>query len=352
MAYATMEVLAGRVREDLERVFGGRPAVLADGLQQLLELLVTAQVPQALEDLIESGEVRGLQTHVRALAKHLRTDSRLPEALCARYRYKTSQAAARKRNRVSARTWDYLHRLAKELDWDLALHLPLIPYEDHAWHDELEEGFVDVEVVLDSQALEGMLIYALEGYLSPRRPRRKGYEVYGISLGMTRDVYRQKRRDGISVTRYVSVMRSHPQLSAEGRKTFVELNERSLNALLSASVAFYPQYQAVGDFHSHLYDDLGDLIQTRGWEYSESDDEANANLAQILAGLGHRISVAFVIGIARSAQKIARSHFRGLRNTLQMSLGNCRVILGAYRSLGSGHLTKSNIRLRLSGVAD
>ena len=47
---------------------------------------------------------------------------------------------------------------------------------------------------------------------------------------------------------------------------------------------------------------------------------------------------------------MARSHFRGLRNTPQMTLGNCRVILGAYRNLGTGRLTNSNIGLRLSGT--
>jgi hypothetical protein len=350
MAYATLEVLAGRVRQDLERLFQGRRAALAEGLRDLLRLLLTAEAPPPLEALAESGEVRGLQTHLRVLASHLQTESRLPEALCARYRYNMSELKARSRYGVAPRTWDYVHRLAKELGWDLHVHVPLIQYADYAWHDELEEKLVDVEVVLDGQALEGMLLYALEGYLSPRRPRRKGYEVYGISLGMVRDVHRRRRGGAIAVTRYVSVMRSHPQLSAEVGTRFAELNPRSLDALLRATAAFYPQYQAVGDFHSHLYDDLNVLIQTRGWEYSESDEDGNITLAQLLADLGHRISVAFVIGIARSVRRVARGHFRGRRNTMQMSLANCRVIVGAYRSLGSGRLTQSNISLRLSGV--
>lgn len=349
MALATLERLAGRVREDLEKLSPPRRAAPNEHLRGLLGLLVTADVPEPLAALAESGEVRGLATHVKALARHLQDESLLPEALCARYRYGVSPSQVRQRYRAGRRAWDYVHRLAKELAWDPDLHIPQIAYEKHRWHDRLEEEFVRVEVVLDSQALEGMLICALEGYLSPRKPRRKGYEVYGINLGMTRDVHTRRRRNGISITRYVSVMRSHPQLSAEGHTTFVESNPRSLDAILKATAAFYPQYQAVGDFHSHPYDDLPTLLARRGWEYSDSDEQANVNLVEAMAELGHHVLVGFVIAIARCGQNVPRSHFRHLPNTIQMSLGHCRVILGAYRSLGSGRLTKSNIVLRLSG---
>jgi len=351
MAYATLEVLAGRVRQVLERSLEGRPALLARHLRQLLRLLVTAECAGPLHALAESGEARGLQTHLNRLIRYVQTESRLPEAMCVRYLYKASESVAVRHHGIGRREWQYVHRLARELDWDPLLHVPLIPYEQYLWHDELEEELIDVEVILDGQALEGMLLCALEGYLSPKRPRRKGYEVCGICLGMTRDVPRRRRRNGVTVTRYVSVMRSHPQLSADGCSSFVELNERSLGALLDASGALYPQYQAVGDFHSHLYGDLKQMVQAGGWQFSGADDEANVRLARQLAESGHRICVAFVIGVARSGQRVARSHFRGLKNTMQMSLGSCRAVLGAYRSLGSGRLTTTNIRLRLSGVA-
>jgi hypothetical protein len=349
MAYATLEVLAGRVRQDLEAFYRGRRVPLAAGLRDLLRLLLTAQAAEPLAELAASGEVRGLRTHLEALTRHLQAESQLPEAVCARYKYRTSEAAAIHRYGVSRRTWEHVHALARELDWDLELQVPRIVYEGLDWHDELEQRFVDVEVVLDARALEGMLIYALEGYLSPRKARRKGYEVYGVSLGMTRDVHGRKRRDGLRVTRYVSVLRSHPQLSAEGHATFVEPNPRSLHAILAATAAFYPEYQAVGDFHSHPYDELSLLEEKKGWRYSSTDEQANIDLAQALAELGHRIQVAFIIAIARCSASVPRRHYKGRKNTIQMSLGSCRVILTAYRSLGSGRLTDSNIRLRLSG---
>ena len=50
-------------------------------------------------------------------------------------------------------------------------------YEKYPWHDALEEQFIELEALLDMNALEGMLISALEAYLAPKRTRRKGYEI-------------------------------------------------------------------------------------------------------------------------------------------------------------------------------
>jgi len=351
MAYTMLEIRADAVRADLERRFEGRPAQFAEQLRQLLRLLLTAEVPEPLAELAASGEVRGLTTHVHALRRHLQEACGLPEALCARYRYKASAAEARRRYKVRRRTWRYFHDLARELDWDPMMHVPRVPYGRYGWHDALEERYVELEVVLDPSALEAMLIPTLEAYLSPRPSRRKGYEVYGINLGMSREQQRRRRSDGLRITRYVSVMRSQPQLSAASDYGFVEPNPRSLDAILRATRALYPQYQALGDFHSHPYDDFAGLDEKRGWEYTPSDERSNVELTQVMADMGERILVSFVLAVAQSSQNVPRTHYRGLKNTFQISLGNCRVILAAYRSLGTGRLTQRNICLRLAGTA-
>jgi len=351
MAYATLEILADRVRQDLEGHYDGRPAQLAGALGHVLRLLLTAEIPPQLSRLARPRRIRGLRTHLRELARYLQEESRLPEALCARYKYRVGESKVLARYRIGRRAWNYFHDLAAELDWKADLHIPLLRYEGFSWHDELEERFVNLEVVLDSAALEAMLICALEAYLSPRRPRRKGYEVYGINLGMVREVHRRRAHDGVRITRYVSVMRAQPQLSAEAEYGGVTPNPRSLDAILGATTALYPQYQGVGDFHSHPYDNLSVLERKKGWEYTRGDEASNIEIVRAMSEREHRICVSFIVAIARSKQKVAQSHFRGLKNTIQMSLGTCRVILAAYRSLESGRLTKSNIRLRLSGIA-
>ena len=350
MALTQLEKLISQVRSDLEGYFQGRRSHLRVGLRWLLELVVMARTPEGLENIIESGEVRGLRTHTRTLERYLQEKSTIPEALCARYHYKLSEPRSRSQYKVSSGAWAFIHRLAKEIGWELALNIPLIPYETLPWHDSLEERFVDLKVVLDSLALEGMLISAMEGYLSPRSRRRKGYEVYGINLGMMRDVPHKRQRTGTRKTRYISVMRSQPQLSAEGQYEFVEPNPRSLDAILTVTQALYPQYQAVGHFHSHPYDDLAEMERKEGWRFSSSDEEINQDFAQVMNEMHQRIAATFIVGICRSGQSITRSHFHGRLNTIQMSINGCRVIVAAYRSLGSGRLTESNIRLALSGM--
>ena len=128
-------------------------------------------------------------------------------------------------------------------------------------------------------------------------------------------------------------------------------NTRSLQAILDATGAMYPQHQAVGDFHSHLYEDLCELDERKGWEFRNGDESSNIELAKAMTERGHGMLVSFILAIARSGRKVPRSHFRGLKNTLQLSLGACRIIVAAYRSLESGRLTRTNIRLSLSGIA-
>lgn len=354
MAYARLERLSSRVAGDLERHFEGRPARLREALGWLLRLMVTSEVPDELRRLAKGGRskrsrIRGLRTHLKELEAHLGGHARLPECLCARYKYRLSEARARKLYRVADRDWSFVHALARRVGWSLDLQVPFINYEEYGWHDPLEESFVNVEVALDPEALDGMLVCILEAYLSPKPSRRKGYEVYGVNLGMIRENLERRRGRGVVITRHVSVMRSQPQLSADGDTGGVEPNQRSLEAILEATATLFPQYQAVGDFHSHPYDDLARLEAKRGWEYSADDEAVNIDVSRTMAELGHPPEVAFVVAIAHSAKRVRRGRYRGLDNTLQLSVGDCRVVIAAYRSLESGCYSARNICLQLPG---
>ncbi len=351
MAYAVLEKLAGRAHDDLDRYFEGRPAKLAQSLKDLLLMLATTEVPPDLQQLADSGELHGLPTHLRELQQYLQNDSQLPEAICARYKYKVSETQAIRKYGVSRRAWDYFHNMARQLNWNPDLQVPLIAYEKLQWHDVMEEKFVDMEVLLDVRSLEGMLVSVLEGYLSPRQSCRKGYEVYGINLGMIRDMHHRRFHDGYCITRYVSVMHSLPQLSADAGYNGVAPNEKSFDAILQATSMLYPHCQVVGDFHSHPYDNLSLLEKRGGWTCTDSDERSNIDVAQIMSRHGHRIQLALIIAIARCRKKAPRSHYKGLKNTVQVSIGNCRAIIAAYRSLESGRLTETNTRLRIAGMA-
>lgn len=350
MACSTLEKYLRPVRDDLDLHFQARRKRRAVHLRHLLELLLRAEPPAALQRLAEGGEVRGLSTHLSRLLGHLQNTSRLPEALCARYRYGLSEAQARQAYPLPDRDWQLAHDLAAEVAWDLPAQAGTIDYERLVWHDALEESLVAVEVVLDSRALEQMLVSCLEGYLSPRLPRRKGYEVYGLCLGMVRQTPPRRTRTQPRITRYLSVLQAHPQLSAQSGYHSVEPNDASFRAILQATRAMYPQYLAIGDFHSHPYDDRTSLEARKGWRFTDADEQSNIQLVESLAQHAQRFHVSFVVALARCAGVLPRGHFRRQCHTLQLSIGGCRVVLGAFRSLGSGRLTERNLRLRLAGV--
>lgn len=321
-------------------------------MHELLELLATGRIAEGLSSLAAEGTVRGLKTRLRRLRRFLLNDSPLPEAICVRYRYGLGESQTMARYRMRRSPWEYFHALARQADWDPQLQVPRISYEKLGWHDALEEEFVSVEVTLDTRALESMLLCALEAYLVPRQGRRRGYEVYGVLLGMTRDALRRRPGGGTHVTRYVHVMHAQPQLSAHSESGYVLPNPASLDAILDATRALYPQYQAVGDFHSHPYPDYATLVRRKGWEYSGGDEASNVELAAGMAQRDQHLMVMFIVSIARGGGRSVRGHYRKLRNTFQIALGDCRAIVAAYRSLESGRLTRSNTSLRLAGIAN
>jgi hypothetical protein len=118
---------------------------------------------------------------------------------------------------------------------------------------------------------------------------------------------------------------------------------------VAAGRVFYPHHQAVGDFHSHPFDDLTALRENRGWTYTREDEQANMEFSAAMAELGHRIEVALVVCIARGGKTPAGRHFRGEKNTYQLAVDQCRVVVVAYRSLGSGRLSRANTRLCIAG---
>lgn len=350
MALTKTERLTREIRNDLERHFAGRPARLRDALKSLLRLLLTAETPEPLDDL--RSEIRGLQAHLKALLRHLRNETKLPQAVVARYEYKRSETQVKRRYHIKETEWRFVHDFAAEVGWPLDILVPLIDFEVFTWHDDLEREFVHAEVMLSEEALNDMLVCALEGYLSPRTSKRKGYEVYGVNLGMTRETFEQKKGRGLRVTRYVAVMRSQPQMSAEGFYDGVVPNDRSLAAVLSATTSLFPQYEAVADFHSHCYDDINELESRGGWRYSDGDERSNIVTFQETGDVLFRPSVTFIVGVAKSARRTPAGRFHGLKNVMQLSVGSCRFTVGAFRILGSGRYTKQNIRLSVAGMVE
>jgi hypothetical protein len=341
--------LCRRVVADLEAHYDGKPRKLYDALYDLLSLVLTSELPDRLELLVDEKEVRGLKTHITALQTLLRRRSYIPEAFCARYEYNQSERKVKNDWGITETEWDFVHGLARDVIpvEDLYRRLDLSQYD---WHDRLEEGIVFVDVAFDERSLEDLLLPVMEAYLSPKEGKRKGYEVYGICLGMRNERPEKKRGKGVTITQHVRIMRCQPQLSAEGTTYSVHWRMKSINALIEASRTLFPWFDLVGEFHSHPYESLSRLVEKRGWELSEQDVYDLTAWYRHMRTLQQRPVVALVAGIAKSDRVVERTHFKDIENTLELSAGGCRFIIKAYRILGSGKVSEMNIRLRAMGM--
>ncbi|MFC2091356.1 hypothetical protein ACFLTD_01145 [Elusimicrobiota bacterium] len=350
MAFSTVEKYCIPIEELIGHHFKQSSKNLKSSREALLLLLLTAQIPSYFQYLLKEGNVRGLKTRISRLYTYLRKFSNVPEAFCARYKYRMSSHRVRRRYNISGRTWNYIHELAADMDFNLQYRLPLMDFKKFNWYEELEEDLIFTDIVLDARALNDMLVATYEGYLAPRKKRRKGCEVYGLNMGMIRNTEVMAKRKGITIQRYVSVLRSAPQISANAARWWVEPNDQAIEAVIRANMTLYPQDQILGDFHSHAYDTWKDLLFNEGWNYSKSDQRYNYAYSAMFAQSGNPISLAFIVAIAKSKRKIKRRHFRGKKNMIQLRVGKCSVIVAAYRSLERGRYSKKRIRLRLPGM--
>lgn len=299
-----------------------------------------------------------LTENLRKLRKHL-DKYPIAQAICARYQFKQAKANILKKWGISPTDWNYVHKLAKEIglkDFESFIVGDPFPFNTLPWFDRFEEDRMCLEVIFDPRALEDMLICTQEAYFSRGRRKRKAYEVYGINLGMRRDLRYQSRSEGDITIRYIHVMRSQPQLSAVAKPSTVIPNPYALEALSNFVDTEWPQYEIIGDFHSHPWQDWSELEKQKGWQFSGQDEVSISSWVGDLRrrDSSHKPSVSFVIAVAKGGPYKGRSfRYNDLTNTLQFTVGlfdkSCRIVIAGYRILGSGRCTDKNIRLLLPG---
>ncbi|HUT55542.1 MAG TPA: hypothetical protein VM658_19280 [bacterium] len=348
--------LATRIEELLNERLGGDEDRHASFLGALCHLIVTAGADDESGAFLMRSRIPGLIKLLDDLMAALVAESNVHKALCARYLYRQSEAKARRRWKVRDSEWNYIHKLARRCscDFDLIYGIFEELFLDADWHDELEEQFTQREVILETKAIEDLLIPVMEGYLRTRKVggKYKAYEVYGICLGM-RSVREAGKGRGPRSNSLVNIMRCQPQLSAHSKSTWVIRSERSIKALMQATQSLFPAYELIGEFHSHAYDTLSDLETNRGWEFSEGDEGDLVYWARDMKDkLGQKPAVSLVAAIASCERNAERRHHNGIKSTLELSAGGCRIIINAYRVLGSGRPSNQNVILKAPGMIE
>jgi hypothetical protein len=242
---------------------------------------------------------------------------------------------------------------------DLARVVGVLPGNATAGIDRMNLGPVsevlaareEVIVHLGRRALEDMLLSTLEGYLVPRTRRTNFTEVYGLCLGMVRNVPIHRQGGGKHWVRHVQVDRVIVQLRARATGDSVWPNPKSLETELMAAKILFPHLEIIGDFHSHPYKKAAIVHKWRGWEPSKADYEYNKGWVTRLRQERHDPKVAFIVAIGQKQKAFTQKTVRPtLPHVGFMQIDRSLVAIGVYRILADSRYDSSRIKLRLPTI--
>lgn len=234
-----------------------------------------------------------------------------------------SKAKALSFSRAAPSDVDYVLALLKQTG--VSLH-DVVSEQSDVLGAEIAASLDALSVRLESRALEDILLAAAESYRVAPRKAHKYTEVFGLCFGsVRRDGIRRESRDvRVNVGRVVT------QLRAKATPDFVMPNSQSLAAHLDVGNQFFPHLELVGDYHTHPYDDLADLVAARGWEYSDGDQDSLPGYVEEVRARRERPLFSLVVAIAEGG-KTGKGAFRKRRNVVQVPVGNLYFVIGAYR---------------------
>lgn len=163
---------------------------------------------------------------------------------------------------------------------------------------------------------------ALEGYVIPERKLKPGatlrteLETYGLLWG--HEVFLP---DG-------DILYSIKKLTVDAmayRRNNCVWPSGGLNAIKDMITSYWPEYSFLGDFHSHPYDHYKDVLEIKGYEFSEGDRKS------ILENLNNdsdfRVSLVATIASLKKSSYVEPQHLSA--NIVSWTFNNYRFWLNA-----------------------
>lgn len=123
---------------------------------------------------------------------------------------------------------------------------------------------MEYQVTVSDHALEEMVLAASESFALGNARTWDSAEVQGYLWG--------SRRQGDGVE-YIHVDRFSVSVSAWGDENSVAVDERVAQLKNSVIGLWAPHSHFVGTFHTHPYENLDEVNEVKGWEFSEEDVE-------------------------------------------------------------------------------
>jgi len=248
-------------------------------------------------------------------------------------------------------------RLAKVLGRRLGAGSAKLKADDTPWLADLLQGRQRITLVVTQAALQDLLFVAAEGYRVPKhraagrkpgRPKAKFTEVYGLCFGTVNQRLQETRWKVREV--YYTVERCVPQLRALMRANSVDWNSESIKVQHDIASKLSPQWQLLGDFHSHPYRGLAELRAAPGWEFSAADQRVNRGFMAEVKALGHQPVVGLVIAVAKKGKSVSAGDPHGHGpHTMRYTLGPFEYVLGGWVN-PTDHTYRKVDELRCHGI--
>lgn len=118
--------------------------------------------------------------------------------------------------------------------------------------------------------------------------------------------------------------------SAERGHDYAYPVDGALELKRDVMTSFWPQYDFLGDFHTHPYKTLSEAVgkKFRNYVFSEADRERIEDHSQYWVKQNYRVGL--VLTIAQMARASRREHTKIEEGTVEFTLGNYRLWLKAY----------------------
>ncbi|HVN23341.1 MAG TPA: hypothetical protein VMT71_05180 [Syntrophorhabdales bacterium] len=182
-----------------------------------------------------------------------------------------------------------------------------------------EKGYV---IRVSESAAIQMCLHGLEAYTIYRKAGRRHKEAMTETFGL---VWGHEVTQADGRTLY-SVDLVSMDISAEFGKSFCRPYPEAFTLKKDIVTSFWPQYEFLGDFHTHPFKTIEDVVASKGFSLSKEDktyvQEASDTWAR------HNYRACLVLTISRLKR---RSDFVSLNgNVLTFTMGNYRLWLHAH----------------------
>lgn len=341
-----------RLRERIEHTYGRNGNQRAARRRAYVELLGVLNGTRSFEAIPHDiPHTAGLTQRIHHRLSE-ESEYALPRAVYETSRYAASIDGLIARGRVHGSEWEFLQDIARNVNLPIDHELRNVSTPP-GWMIDVDESHEYVRVWLRELALQDMLMAALESYLVPAGSGRPSTEVYGSVFGSFRQLAPKKNGIGRIARVEFNVERICIQHRARGTPSEVVVDERSERTHLAMSEELFPYWHLLGDFHTHTYRSLEELLRRGGWQYSPTDEQMNVEWVQRIRALGHRPRLALILAIAHAGRRGGppRENWRGHPNVLRATIGRCHCFISAFRIRADGRYAREPVELKCPHLA-